>query len=63
MKGERTFVSEIFAYEWMGLRALDERYCEVFYGPVTVGFLDTFRHQFHRALSVSLRRRLGIEDR
>jgi putative transposase len=62
MNGQRTFVSEIFAYEWMGLRALDERYFQVMYGPVTVGFLDTFRHQFHRALSVALRRRLGIGD-
>ena len=61
--GERTFVSEIFAYEWLGLRALDERYSEVFYGPVTVGFLDTFRHVFHRALGLALRRRLGIEAR
>jgi putative transposase len=59
--GERTFVSEIFAYEWMGLRALDERYYEVLYGPVTVGFLDTFQHVFHRALPLALRRRLGIE--
>ena len=23
--GERTFVSELFAYEWLGLRALNER--------------------------------------
>jgi putative transposase len=61
VNGERTFVSEIFAYEWMGLRALDERYSEVLYGPVTVGFLDTFRHSFHRALSVRLRQRLGVE--
>jgi putative transposase len=61
VNGERTFVSEIFAYEWMGLRALDERYSEVLYGPVTVGFFDTFRHLFHRALSVRLRRRLGME--
>lgn len=61
MKGERTFVSEIFAHEWMGLRALDERYWEVLYGPVRIGYLDTFRHVFHRALSLSLRRRLGIE--
>lgn len=61
MNGERTFVSEIFAYEWLGLRALDERYSEVLYGPVTVGFLDTFQHTFHRALGVGLRRRLGIE--
>ena len=62
VNGERTFVSEIFAHEWMGLRALDERYSQVLYGPVTVGFFDTFRHLFHRALSVGLRRRLGMED-
>ena len=39
--GERTFVSEFFASQWMGLRALDERYYEVLYGLVTIGFLDT----------------------
>ena len=60
MSGERSFVSEIFAHEWLGLRALDERYFEVLYGPMTIGYLDTFRHLFHRALSVALRRRLGI---
>jgi putative transposase len=60
MHGERTFVSEIFAHQWMGLRALDERYFEVLYGPVSVGFLDGFLHQFHRTLGVALRRRLGI---
>ena len=60
--GERTFVSEIFAYEWLGLRALNERCFEVLYGPVTVGFLDTFLHTFHRALSVGLRRRFGLEE-
>jgi transposase InsO family protein len=60
MNGERTFVSEIFAYEWLGLRALDERYFEVMYGPVRVGFLDGFRHEFHRALGVALRRRLKL---
>jgi len=59
--GARTFVSEIFAHEWMGLRALDERYYEVLYGPVTIGFLDTFQHVFHRALNLALRRRLGME--
>jgi putative transposase len=61
MNGERTFVSEIFAHQWLGLRALDERYFEVLYGPVRLGFLDTFQHEFHRALNVALRRRLGLE--
>jgi putative transposase len=50
MKGERTFISEIFAHEWMGLRAYDERYYEVLYGPIRVGFLDTAQHTFHRVL-------------
>jgi transposase InsO family protein len=58
----RTFVSQIFAYEWLGLRALDERTREVLYGPLTVGFLDTYRHQFHRTLSASLRRKLGLPE-
>jgi putative transposase len=61
MHGVRTFISEIFAYEWLGLRALDERYFEVLYGPVRLGFLDTREHQFHRALHVAERRRLRLE--
>jgi len=60
--GVRTFVSEIFAYEWLGLSALDERTFEVLYGPTTVGFLDTYRHQFHRTLSAALRRKLGLPE-
>jgi putative transposase len=59
--GERTFVSEIFAYEWLGLRALDERYFEVWYGPVRLGFLDAHQHTFHRVLGIALRRRLGFD--
>jgi putative transposase len=35
MHGERTFVSEIFAYQWLGLRAIDERYFEVLTGRST----------------------------
>jgi putative transposase len=60
--GERTFISEIFAREWMGLRALDERYFEVLYGSVRVGFFDLHRHEFHRALHVATRRKLGLEN-
>ena len=61
MRGARTFVSEIFAYEWLGLRALDERYFEVLYGPVRLGFLDAREHTFQRALHLALRRRLRLE--
>ena len=46
--GERTFISEIFGYEWLGLRALDDRCMEVMYGPIAIGKLDTFTHVFHR---------------
>lgn len=60
-KGERTFISEIFGQEWLGLRALDERYQEVCYGPIVVGYLDTFRHGFHRRLNLRQRRSLGLE--
>lgn len=59
MNGERIFLSEIFAYEWLGLRAVDERYFQVLYGPVLLGYLDSFRHVFHRMLSPALRQRLG----
>jgi hypothetical protein len=54
-KGERTFVSEVFAYEYLGLRAVDERWCEVLYGPLSVGWFDTRQHQFSRAKPRCLR--------
>src|SRR5271154_5457016 len=54
-KGERTFVSETFAYEYVGLRASHDRYYEVLYGPLVVGWLDTFQPRFHRQLPRCLR--------
>ncbi len=48
--GQRTFVSETFAYEYLGLRASDDRYYEVLYGPLVIGWFDTFRPRFHRQL-------------
>jgi hypothetical protein len=42
--------------------ALDERIQEVFYGPVKLGYLDTWTHRFHRKLSLGLRRRMGMGD-
>jgi transposase InsO family protein len=55
-KGERTFVSEIFEHEYLGLRPSDDRYYEVLYGPLVIGWLDTFRHRFHRRLPRRLRK-------
>lgn len=46
--GERVFLSETFAHQYVGLRASDERYYEVLYGPLLVGWLDTFQRRFHR---------------
>jgi putative transposase len=61
-KAERTFISEIFAYEQLGLRALDERYMEVLCGPLRIGFLDTCKHEFLRTLSVALKNKLGLTN-
>ena len=47
-KGERTFISEVFAYEPLGLKAVDERWLEVYYGPILLGWLDGYRHSFSR---------------
>jgi len=58
-KGERTFVSEVFAYEWIGLRPLNERLFEVRYGPVPVGYFDGYSHRFRRKLSGKQKQQLG----
>jgi transposase InsO family protein len=55
-KGVRTFVSETFAHEPLGLRASDDRYYEVLYGPLVVGWLDTFQTRFHRTRPRRLRK-------
>jgi putative transposase len=60
-KGVRTFISEIFAGEWLGLRACNERYFEVLYGPVLLGYLDTHTHRFHRRLTATIARHLGLD--
>jgi putative transposase len=56
-QGERTFISEVFAYEYLGLKAIDERWREVLYGPISVGWFDTHCHRFHRMKPRSLRQR------
>jgi transposase InsO family protein len=49
-KGHGIFISEIFAHQALGLRLSHERYYEVLYGPVVIGWLDIVRHRFHRTL-------------
>ena len=46
-QGERVFVSEIFGAQSLGLCPTHDHYYEVLYGPLRIGWLDTFRHQFH----------------
>jgi transposase InsO family protein len=46
--GKRTFISEVFAYQPLGLQAVDERWLEVYYGPIRLGWLDGYRHIFKR---------------
>lgn len=46
-RGERLFVSEVFGHEAVGLLALDDRFWEMYYGPVMFGWLDAHRRCFH----------------
>ncbi len=55
-KGERFFVSEIFGAQSLGLRPSHDRYYEVLYGPLRIGWFDTFQVQFHRKEPKSLRK-------
>ena len=47
-RGERTFISEVFRHEPLGLKPLDERWLQIYYGPVLLGWFDGYRHRFSR---------------
>jgi putative transposase len=47
-KNQPFFVSEIFGGQALGLRASHDRYYDVLYGPLRIGWFDIFQHQFHR---------------
>jgi transposase InsO family protein len=55
-KHQKVFVTEALRGEVIGLRAHDERYCELFFGPVPLGWLDTHTTRFLRKLPLSARR-------
>ena len=35
-------------YEPLGLKPLDDRWLQVYYGPVALGWFDGYRHRFCR---------------
>jgi len=47
-KGERTYISEVFGHEHLGLKQIDERWLEIYYGPILLGWLDEHRNRFAR---------------
>jgi len=61
-KDGRVFLSEILAYELVGLKAVDERYYEVMYGFVRIGWLDSFQHGFYRRCPRQLREQAEVEQ-
>lgn len=54
-KGERTFISELFGHQPLGLKEVDGRWMQVFYGPVALGWFDTHQHRFVRKLPRELK--------
>ena len=54
--GERTFISELFGHEPLGLAPVDERWLRIYYGPVALGWLDGHRHRFSRILPRELKK-------
>lgn len=47
--GHRTYISEVLAREWVGLLRADDRYWELYFGPVLVGWLHPAASVFHPA--------------
>jgi putative transposase len=58
-RGQHVFVSQVFAGERLGLAPFDDRYLELFFGPVSLGWVDQHRHRFRRQLPLALRRQLA----
>jgi transposase InsO family protein len=43
---ERTYLSEVFGHEWVGLLETEEEFFEVYYGPLLIGWFDGRSHVF-----------------
>jgi len=46
-QGQRVFISEVFGHETVGLCQYDDRYWELYYGPVMFGWLDGDSFRFY----------------
>jgi putative transposase len=47
-KGTPVFVSEVFRGENLGLHPIDDRYLQVWFGPIALGWIDQRRQRFQR---------------
>lgn len=54
-KGERTFISEVFGHEELGLKPVSEEWLEVYYGPIQLGWLDVRHKTLRRRMPKVLR--------
>lgn len=41
-------MSEVFGYEHLGLTPISDRWLEVYYGPIRLGWLDRRQRKFSR---------------
>jgi transposase InsO family protein len=55
-KGERTYISEAFGYETLGLKGVEQGWLEVYFGPILLGWLDGYGHRFSRRKPKALQR-------
>ena len=61
-KSERTFISEVLAYEYVGLREIRDDRLEVWFGPLLVGWLDTQRGKFWAVASKKSHRQSSTRE-
>jgi transposase InsO family protein len=53
--GERTYISSVLHHENVGLKEVDGRWLEVYYGPILLGWLDGYEQTFRRRKPKALR--------
>jgi len=54
-RGQRTYISEVFGHEPLGLKPADGRWFELYYGPLPIGWFDSHAQRFTRSMPRCLR--------